>query len=754
MDFISTQKFDSDAEEILWRALKNAFEKTETGYCWHRHPITSRNGPRLEPDFVILHPRWGLNVIEVKGCSIEHIETIEGHTWYMSDGWYEEEMQPYEQAEKHMWAIVDRLKEFKHGVLRDQNGNCKVASRAFVGLPVVNEQEWRQRFGSHISAPKWELVFSTDLSPEALRSRFENAPFKQKLLNDDEWAAALAILKGSEGLQQKPRRPTKRKDSRAAFLRQVEQKMAAFDLQQHQVAVQTPEGPQRIRGLAGTGKTIVLAQKAAYMHVKHPEWDILFTFYSRSLYDQVRKYITRFVQELSQGEVTEPNWEKIKVWHGWGAYAQQGLYRSLCMEINFPFRNWSDAQSYFATKSAMVALNKCCEELIQNEIPELFDAILIDEAQDFGENYFRLCYQCLRQPKRLIWGYDEVQSLEELTIPTAETLFGYDADGGPLVDLDGFYPGEVQKDMILYHCYRNPRPVLIAAHSFGLGLKRKGGPVQFIDTTAGWEDIGYRIEGAEDGKLVAGDTISLIRSQDNSPHLLEQLAGYRNLVKWKLFDSRQDELEWMIEDIERNIVEEELKADEIAIIALDARKKTADAEYAALFNGLKQRNIRSVRIGTDTTSDQFRVDGAVTITSIYRAKGNEASLIYIYGFENAGGNRNGHDIIINRNKAFTAMTRSKGWLVLTGVGNVASELFQEVEADLEEIGRVTFVVPDMAKIQRNLETYENQRRRLRISKANKSIQKAISDLADVDPDELTPEARDQLLRLLLGKNKR
>jgi superfamily I DNA and RNA helicase len=753
MEFISTQKFDSDAEEILWKALKNAFEKTELGHCWHRHPITSRSGPRLEPDFVILHPKWGLNIIEAKGCSIEDIESIEGHTWYMIN-WYEDEMQPCDQAYKHMWAIVDRLKEFKYGILRDQHGGCKVASNAYVGLPLINEQEWLSRFGGHISAPKREVIFRTDLSAEALRLRFEKAPFKQMTLTNEEWEAALAILKGSEGLQQKPRRPTKRKDSRAAFLRQVEQKMAAFDSQQHQVAVQTPEGPQRIRGLAGTGKTIVLAQKAAYMHVKNPDWNILFTFYSRSLYEQVRKYITRFVQELSQGGIAETDWSKIKVWHGWGASDQQGLYRSLCMNIEAPFRNWKDAQSYFATNSAMVALNKCCEELLQYEIPELFDAILIDEAQDFGENYFRLCYRCLKQPKRLIWGYDEVQSLEELTIPTAETLFGYDADGKPLVDLDGFYPGEVQKDMILYHCYRNPRPVLIAAHSFGLGLKRKGGPVQFIDTTAGWEDIGYRVEGAESGKLMAGQQVALARWLDDSPHLLEQLAGYRNLVNWHLFKNRQDELDWIINDIERNIVEEELRPDEIAVIALDARKRNADSEYATLFNGLKQRNIRAVRVGVDVASDLFRVDGAVTITSIYRAKGNEASLIYVYGFENAGSSRSDHDIIIRRNKAFTAMTRAKGWLVLTGVGTVADELFQEVEATLSDIGRVAFIVPDMAKIQRNLETYENQRRRLRISKANKSIQRAITDLADIDPDELTQEAKEQLLRLLLGKNKK
>ena len=46
----------------------------------------------------------------------------------------------------------------------------------------------------------------------------------------------------------------------------------------------------------------------------------VFTFYSRPLHEQIRNYITRFVQEFSQGEVSEPDWNKVRIWYGWGAY--------------------------------------------------------------------------------------------------------------------------------------------------------------------------------------------------------------------------------------------------------------------------------------------------------------------------------------------------------------------------------------------------------------------------------------------------
>lgn len=42
--------------------------------------------------------------------------------------------------------------------------------------------------------------------------------------------------------------------------------MANLDNQQSKVVIETDDGVQRIRGLAGLAKTIVIALKAAYLH--------------------------------------------------------------------------------------------------------------------------------------------------------------------------------------------------------------------------------------------------------------------------------------------------------------------------------------------------------------------------------------------------------------------------------------------------------------------------------------------------------
>src|SRR3546814_13440107 len=68
--------------------------------------------------------------------------------------------------------------------------------------------------------------------------------------------------------------------------------------------------------LAGSGKTIVLALKAAYLHTQYPNWRIAVTFHTRARKGQFRRLINHLCIEQS-GE--EPDWTKIRGINAWGA---------------------------------------------------------------------------------------------------------------------------------------------------------------------------------------------------------------------------------------------------------------------------------------------------------------------------------------------------------------------------------------------------------------------------------------------------
>ena len=64
--------------------------------------------------------------------------------------------------------------------------------------------------------------------------------------------------------------------------------------------------------------------------------------------------------------------------------------------------------------------------------------------------------------------------------------------------------------------------------------------------------------------------------------------------------------------------------------------------------------------------DKFWHDGGVTVSRITRAKGHEADMVYVLGFDHVA--RNESDVNF-RNQLFVALTRARGWANLSGVGS-------------------------------------------------------------------------------------
>ncbi|MGB5961433.1 MAG: ATP-binding domain-containing protein, partial [Coleofasciculaceae cyanobacterium] len=63
-----------------------------------------------------------------------------------------------------------------------------------------------------------------------------------------------------------------------------------------------------------------------------------------------------------------------------------------------------------------------------------------------------------------------------------------------------------------------------------------------------------------------------------------------------------------------------------------------------------------------------------TISRVPRAKGNEADMVYVVGFDNVAANE--ADVSL-RNQLFVALTRTRGWVNLSGVGEY--KMYEEMQ---------------------------------------------------------------------------
>ncbi len=497
--------------------------------------------------------------------------------------------------------------------------------------------------------------------------------------------------------------------SRGAKIKSLEDSIANLDSQQSAAVVETYEGVQRIRGLAGCGKTIVLALKVAYLHARHRDWLIAVTFNTRSLKKQFQNLITTFVLEQAN---EEPDWDKIRILNAWGAPGgteRTGIYYEFCRDHGVEYLDFGTAKNSFGSDKSFEGACELALQGIKQFVPK-YDAILVDEAQDFAPNFLLLCYEYLKEPKRLVYAYDELQNLGSRSLPPVEEIFGKNSDGTPRVVIHPPEAGKPKQDIILDTCYRNSRPVLSTAHALGFGVYRAKGLVQIFENKNLWFDIGYQ---EKDGDIDDGALVTLSRTSKSSPEFLEKHSPVDDLIQFEVFETVESQTAWLVKEIARNLNEDELIPDDIVVINPDPLT-TKDAVGEAR-RTLMQMGINSNLAGVTTIADVFTEPGTVTFTGIFRAKGNEAAMVYVINAQDCFGAILPRDIARARNRLFTAITRSKAWVRVLGVGKSMAALKAEFERAKAEDFSLHFVYPteeerkSMMKVNRDMSKAEQDR---------------------------------------------
>lgn len=666
---------------MIWDAVRNAFRERERVSYW-RYPIFSKVGEhRKEPDILIVDQDLGLVIIEVKGLTIDQIKGIAGHRWEFKNFYDYPYDNPYQQAENQLFSLLGFCDN-------EPSIRRKVTGRTLVALPRITEKQWQRKgFDQLPSCPP--IIFRDHLDKETFLELIRLTPpiVSGMTLEDAQWNLLKAVISGTSILRKTPRPLSGNDKNRSGIIAKLSEELHGFDLQQEHIGKTIPPGPQRIRGIGGSGKSVLLCQKAAHMHLKHPEWDIAFVFFTQSLYSQIIDQIDKWLSRFSNGEVKyDPLNSKLRVLHAWGGRSRRsrdGLYSIVCEFNGIRPLTVRDSEE----RSPPEKLADLCKKVLEEgEIHPQFDAILIDEGQELvvdnrlkfedKQPIYWLAYQSLRpidpmhpEQRRLIWAYDEAQSLDNLKIPSAKELFGE----GMSKLVSGFHPGGIKKSEIMHRCYRTPGPIIAAAHAMGMGLLRPEGMLSGFTAQRDWRAIGYEII---EGSFIPGQKITLWRPPENSPNPVPELWK-GPVLEFEAFESRQEELVALAEGIRYNLQQDQLKPSrDILVVTLGSKYEVKKLQtYAAGYlikEGIDiyipsapKPNSLSFE-GIDRKPDIFWWDGAVTISKIFQAKGNEAYVVYVIGLDNIAMDEGNINL---RNQLFVALTRTMGWAKLSGVGN-------------------------------------------------------------------------------------
>jgi len=565
---------------------------------------------------------------------------------------------------------------------------------------------------------------------------------RQDNLQYDDYRRLIQAVQAITKLKARPPRKVINEKSKGAMLNDLEKSISNLDRRQSKAVIETVDGIQRIRGLAGSGKTIVLALKVAYLHSKFPDWTIGVTYYTRSLRNQFIELITKFTIEHKN---EEPDWDKVKIQQAWGSSKDNGFYYEFCKLNNVEYLDFDTAKGRYGSSSNLIEIISLKAISEAKESKEIYDAVLIDEAQDFSESFLKLCYNLIKpssknntKNKRLIYAYDELQKLNDAnSLKNPKEIFrGIDFEN---------QRDKPQQDIILEKCYRNSAPVLVTAHALGFGIYRENQQlVTMFREMELWKDVGYVVD---EGKLEFGENVTLKRTNESSPDFFNDKIDIQEVIQFFEFSSDSEQIQFAAQEIEKNLKQDELAFRDIIVIHPNALK--AKDELAPLRNLLFKKGIQSHIAGVNTSPDDFFMDGSIACTSIYRAKGNEAAMVYIIGSEYCYG---GYELIKKRNTLFTAITRSKGWVRVFGVGDGMKKLNKEFEQVKKENFRLRFRYPTVEEMNKLnvLHRDLSEADKKAISESEKEATNLISKLKNqqIHVEDLSKETIEQLRKLL------
>lgn len=264
----------------LARVLQEALDDTTT--VWYE-PLFDRRGHR--PDLAVLVPDTGILVLEVLESKAGTIKDIRGRSLVVSgaDGTLRPIQDPLAKAERFASVLHTALIQTER--LRPDERLPVAAAGVFSYL--ARDEALDKHLGSAIDLDR--CLFRDDLEdglkdPASIRGlllRLLDAPLRDPLSEEAERTHRAVIhpdtVIGTPALPFPSATPT--------------ESLKVLDRAQEALAKGLGEGHRVVRGVAGSGKTLVLTYRARLLAENFPNHRVLITCYNRSLAGMLRRQL-------------------------------------------------------------------------------------------------------------------------------------------------------------------------------------------------------------------------------------------------------------------------------------------------------------------------------------------------------------------------------------------------------------------------------------------------------------------------------
>ncbi|MDO3678567.1 3'-5' exonuclease [Paenibacillus ehimensis] len=382
-------------ERILFESLK---DHLPSDYIVYYEPeIRGRR-----PDFVIIGPDLGLVILEVKDYIKSTLYQVNHDEWTLRNtaGELITTKSPLKQARDNARIIENYLKKDKN-LIQETGSYLKFPYGFGTVFTRMKQEDFIKLDLYQVIEPQFVLCrdeidpdedgFSPDILRDKIHEMFTVWTTRKTILTDEDIQAIRFHLFPEVRISAEYRTPIQHQDQLLLSLHNIK----TMDLHQENMAKQIGDKHRLIRGVAGSGKTLVLASRAKMLAKAHPDWKILVLCYGIPLSRSLKQMIEQKLDEpddlmdlINAGATNSIKVSKIEVYN---------------------FHEWLRNSLHMKDSDIPALLDK----LNKNEaIVPAYDAILIDEGQDFEPDWLKLLSLCLNpDTQSLLLVEDRAQSI-------------------------------------------------------------------------------------------------------------------------------------------------------------------------------------------------------------------------------------------------------------------------------------------------------------------------------------------------------
>ncbi|WP_270505523.1 UvrD-helicase domain-containing protein [Paraclostridium sordellii] len=342
-------------ENKLLNKLKNIYKDyNKEAYLYIQPKISS-----LVPDFILIDSQRGISILEVKDWSISYIRDINKRKVELSD---RPDDNPVYKTSKYL-AIAKGL------VSTDDN------------MEFIEDNIYANTVLTNIS--------SKDIENTGIQNSINQPPVKcitsdmmSKISIQDLFSTEVINISGQEIVNIRtlffPEIKIKKvvNDSET---KEIIKTIKALDIEQENFARRLPYGHYMVTGVPGSGKTVILIARALHLIKENPDWRIKIVTYNNSLTNKIESILNSIASDIKDNMfLNDIQIQNIDV----------TTFHKMAKNI---------ANVNIPRPTPQEWWNETLPKLALEKSRPMYDAILIDEYQDFRDDWIRVCIKLCKR---------------------------------------------------------------------------------------------------------------------------------------------------------------------------------------------------------------------------------------------------------------------------------------------------------------------------------------------------------------------